>query len=54
MHLNKATKSVFDARAMVHNLTTCPKTSSVCINLSLDTPLNNDQSLNIRRPAVLR
>jgi len=37
IHLNNSTKLALEARAVVHNLITCPINSSVGINLSLDT-----------------
>ena len=38
----------------MHTLISCPINSSIRINLLLDDPLNNDQFLNTRSPAVLR
>ena len=54
LHLDKSTKVAFDARVVIHKLITNPINSSVGINLSLDTPLNNRQTTNIGRPGALR
>lgn len=54
IHLNKSTMLAFEARTVVHNLITYHVNPSVRINILLDTPLNNDQPLNVHSPAGIR